>query len=97
MIDLMQRGQVISERNEKAGSDDSGTSSLSVRDDDDDDDNHPTTAPSPSEQQPATSHGGIDLHSLGNLFLGPVSRKLFDMAVMLHFISILISYVLAGM
>jgi hypothetical protein len=79
MVDLMQRGQMISERN--AVSADSTAAGLAIG--------------ALPFQQP-TAHGGIDLHSLGNMFLGPISRKLFDMAVMLHFLSILISYVLAG-
>lgn len=37
-----------------------------------------------------------DLHSLGKLYLGKYNRLIFDFMVMLHFISILISYSLAG-
>lgn len=37
-----------------------------------------------------------DLHTLGKMFLGRVMLVIFDFAVMLHFISILTSYVLAG-
>ena len=39
---------------------------------------------------------GPDLHTLGTLFLGPWARFVFDACVMLHFVSILISYALAG-
>eukprot|EP01094_Clydonella_sp_ATCC50884_P027763 TRINITY_DN8109_c0_g1_i1.p1 TRINITY_DN8109_c0_g1~~TRINITY_DN8109_c0_g1_i1.p1 ORF type:complete len:484 (-),score=99.41 TRINITY_DN8109_c0_g1_i1:177-1628(-) len=37
-----------------------------------------------------------DLHTMGSLFLSPVARVIFDAAVLLHFLSILISYALAG-
>lgn len=37
-----------------------------------------------------------DLHSMGKLLLGPSGLLVFDFAVMLHFVSILISYSLAG-
>ncbi|KAL6073518.1 hypothetical protein QOT17_004822 [Balamuthia mandrillaris] len=39
---------------------------------------------------------GPDLHTMGSLFLGRYLRHVFDAAVMLHFISILISYSLAA-
>lgn len=39
---------------------------------------------------------GPDLHLLGKMFLGPYARIIFDLSVMLHFVSILISYALAG-
>lgn len=39
---------------------------------------------------------GPDLHSMGNLFLNKPGRVIFDISVILHFISILISYNLAG-
>jgi amino acid permease len=44
----------------------------------------------------ATLEEGPDLHTMGTLFLGVYSRKIFDAAVMLHFTSILISYGIAG-
>lgn len=37
-----------------------------------------------------------DLHSLGQQYLHPWLRALFDAAVMVHFVSILITYALAG-
>lgn len=37
-----------------------------------------------------------DLHSMGRLLLGSAGLAVFDFAVMLHFVSILISYSLAG-
>ncbi|KAA0161776.1 hypothetical protein FNF31_03562 [Cafeteria roenbergensis] len=37
-----------------------------------------------------------DLHALGKLYLDPGSRLVFDASVMLHFVSILVSYGLAG-
>jgi hypothetical protein len=39
---------------------------------------------------------GPDLHLLGKMFLGRYARVFFDLCVMLHFVSILISYALAG-
>lgn len=37
-----------------------------------------------------------DLHAMGKMFLGPAARLAFDAAVILHFISVLVSYALAG-
>mmetsp|Transcript_17787 Transcript_17787/g.45282 ORF Transcript_17787/g.45282 Transcript_17787/m.45282 type:complete len:655 (+) Transcript_17787:119-2083(+) len=39
---------------------------------------------------------GPDLHSMGDLFLNKFGRYCFDGAVLLHFLSVLISYSLAG-
>jgi amino acid permease len=44
----------------------------------------------------ARLQAGPDLHLLGKMFLGKYSRVVFDLCVMLHFVSILISYALAG-
>jgi len=43
-----------------------------------------------------TSTHGVDLHYIGQKFLGKYSRVLFDIAVLLHLITIMISYGLAG-
>lgn len=37
-----------------------------------------------------------NLHSMGKMYLGKTGQRIFDAAVMLHFVSVLISYVLAG-
>jgi len=37
-----------------------------------------------------------DLHAMGKMYLDGASRRVFDFSVMLHFVSILISYSLAG-
>eukprot|EP01138_Halocafeteria_seosinensis_P005393 gb/GECG01005513.1/.p1 GENE.gb/GECG01005513.1/~~gb/GECG01005513.1/.p1 ORF type:complete len:1012 (+),score=102.88 gb/GECG01005513.1/:1-3036(+) len=37
-----------------------------------------------------------NLHSMGKMYLGVQLQRVFDAAVMLHFVSVLISYVLAG-
>lgn len=47
-------------------------------------------------QRLARLQAGPDLHLLGKMFLGRVARVVFDFCVMLHFVSILISYALAG-
>jgi len=39
---------------------------------------------------------GVDLHYLGQKFLGKYSRVVFDVAVLLHLVTIMISYGLAG-
>lgn len=39
---------------------------------------------------------GPDLHVMGTIFLGRIPRLIFEIAVVQHFISILISYALAG-
>lgn len=38
----------------------------------------------------------LNLHSMGRLFLNVWLRYIFDLCVFLHFLAILISYVLAG-
>jgi len=44
----------------------------------------------------ATVSDAPDLHAMGKMFLGKTSRVIFDAAVMLHFLSVLVSYALAG-
>jgi hypothetical protein len=48
------------------------------------------------KQRQAELDRGVDLHALGEMFLGKISRGIFDACVMLHFVSLLISYALAG-
>jgi len=56
----------------------------------------------PDQQQPSNPAAALqhlrepNLHSMGKMFLDRYSRLVFDVAVMVHFISILISYSLAG-
>lgn len=48
-------------------------------------------------QKPGTSLSkGEDLHSLSVAYLSPILRKLFDGAIILHFLSLLITYTLAA-
>lgn len=50
------------------------------------------------EELPATSELAVstDLHTMGQLYLPRSARLWFDVAVLLHFVSVLISYALAG-
>lgn len=43
-----------------------------------------------------THHVSADLHTMGRLYLSPIMGRLFDFAVLLTFVSTLISYSLAG-
>ncbi len=54
----------------------------------------PPTAPPGSDS--SAEHNAPDLHAMGKMFLGKTSRVIFDAAVMLHFLSVLVSYALAG-
>ena len=52
----------------------------------------------PTEQPQGDTHltTAPDLHAMGKMFLGKSSRLAFDAAVVLHFISVLVGYALAG-
>ena len=53
-------------------------------------------APSPGTTSGAGQSKGEDLHSLSVAYLGSILRKLFDGAITLHFVSLLITYTLAA-
>lgn len=49
-----------------------------------------------SSSQRSSLDTGPDLHLIGDLYLHPLAQKVFNICVMLHFITILVSYSLAG-
>jgi amino acid permease len=86
MVELLQRTKlrmVVDQRLRKAALEESGYGT-----------SEDEAFPAPDD---AHEHEAIaDLHTMGKTFLGPFNQKLFDAAVMLHFVSVLISYGLAG-
>ena len=48
------------------------------------DDNIKSESPQLSDEERSLQHEGPNLHMLGTLFLGNISRVIFDIAVLLH-------------
>jgi len=100
IVELLQRAKVAQNQAHEDSDEDESLNPITMSDlgssgvslEETDQANHENVIQSPRN----TSNNIVDLHLLGKLFLPKKATRLFDVAIMVQFFSIIVSYALAG-